>query len=197
GDFNAEIVIGNNFNCGSASSGISCAGFGLGPRQTDPLFAGLRCAEASDCLSGICDAGFCRCTSDDQCCAGAGCERAAFVCEAPPAGTPGAGNTCRASRPTGTLGIRVYRDAADRWVRSRMIWNQHAYHVTNVEDDGTIPRLSAARINWTEPGLNNFRQNVQGTGAPEESPDLTSRGASPLAREIDGTGTLTAQVCNR
>src|SRR5690606_15544222 len=53
GDFNAEIVIGNNFNCGSASSGISCAGFGLGPRQTDPLFAGLRCAEASDCLSGI------------------------------------------------------------------------------------------------------------------------------------------------
>ncbi|HEY8427554.1 MAG TPA: VCBS repeat-containing protein, partial [Sandaracinaceae bacterium] len=197
GDFNAEIVIGSNYNCGSAASGVDCSGFGLGPRRTDPLFAGLRCAEPSDCLSGVCDAGFCRCTSDDQCCAGAGCERAAFVCEAPPAGTPGSGNTCRASRPMGTLGIRVYRDAADRWVRSRMIWNQHAYHVTNVEEDGTIPRLGAARLNWLEPGLNNFRQNVQGEGHPEQAPDLTSRGASPLTCAADGTGTLSAQVCNR
>ncbi len=199
GDFNAEIVIGDNFNCPTDPSGTGrdCTPFGLDARQTDPLFAGLRCAENTDCVSGVCDAGFCRCTDDSQCCAGAGCARAAFVCEAPPAATPGSGNTCRASRPMGTRGIRVFRDSADRWVRSRMIWNQHAYHVTNVNDDGTIPRLSAARINWTEPGLNNFRQNVQGEGDPESGPDLTSRGASPLTCEADGTGTLSALVCNR
>ncbi|GAB5547431.1 MAG: VCBS repeat-containing protein [Sandaracinaceae bacterium] len=197
GDFNAEIVIGDNFNCGSADSGRNCDGFGLGPRNTDPLFAGLRCAENADCLSGTCDAGFCRCTMDDECCSGGGCARAAFVCEAPPAGTPGSGNTCRASRPRGTLGIRVYSDRADRWVGSRRIWNQHAYHVTNVTEDGTIPALSAVSANWRDPSLNNFRQNVQGEGRPDAAPDLTSRGDSPLTCAADGSGTLDALICNR
>ncbi len=198
GDFNAEIVIGDNFNCGSADSGRDCSGFGLGPRNTDPIFNGLRCAENSDCLSGSCDMGLCRCTTDSECCAGSGCERAAFVCEAPPAGAPGAGNTCRASRPRGTLGVRVYRDAADRWVGSRRIWNQHAYHVTNVNEDGTIPRTSAAAANWLDPDLNNFRQNVQGDLIPNAAPDLTSRAGSPIDCNIDGTeATLSATICNR
>ena len=195
GDFNAEIVIGDNYNCGDADTGRDCNPFGLDARQTDPLFAGLRCMEDADCLSASCDAGFCRCTMDTECCAGVGCDRAAFVCEAPPAGTPGTGNTCRASRPVGTLGIRVYRDAADRWVRSRPIWNQHAYHVTNVDENGTIPRSSAADQNWSEPGLNNFRQNVQGDATPGASPDITSR-ADALSCEGDGA-TIRAVVCNR
>ena len=32
-----------------------------------------------------------------------------------------------------------YGDANDNWVNARRIWNQHQYHVTNVNDDGTIP----------------------------------------------------------
>lgn len=196
GDFNAEIVIGNNFNCGSASTGIDCSPFGLGPRNTDPIFAGLRCSEPVDCLSGSCVEGFCRCTTDAECCAGEGCT--GFVCETPPEDTPGAGNTCRAARPIGNYGIRVYRDTADRWVRSRMIWNQHAYHVTNVNDDGTIPSLSATALNWRDPELNNFRQNVQGDVLPDAAPDLTSGGDSPLTCAPDGqSGTLRALVCNR
>ena len=59
-----------------------------------------------------------------------------------------------------TKGIRVLRDAQDNWVATRRIWNQHAYHVTNIEEDGTVPMTP--RVNWQEPGLNNFRQNVQG-----------------------------------
>ena len=55
---------------------------------------------------------------------------------------------------------RVLRDAQDNWVATRRIWNQHAYHVTNIEEDGTVPMTP--RVNWQEPGLNNFRQNVQG-----------------------------------
>lgn len=198
GDFNAEIIIGDNYNCGSASSGRDCSGFGLGPRNTDPIFPGLRCAEAADCLSGVCDMGLCRCAMDSECCAGAGCARAAFVCEAPPSGTPGTGNTCRASRPIGTLGVRVFRDTADRWVGSRRIWNQHAYHVTNVNEDGTIPRTSAVARNWLDPALNNFRQNVQGDLIPGAAPDLTSRSDSPLTCAPDGSsGTLAASICNR
>lgn len=199
GDFNAEIVIGDNFNCPTPgfATGRDCSGFGLGPRNTDPLFAGLRCAEGADCVSGVCDAGFCRCTSDDQCCAGPGCAAAAFVCEVPPEGTPGTGNTCRASRPVGTRGIRVFGDGADRWVRSRTIWNQHAYHVTNVTDEGTIPRTSEALRNWREPGLNNFRANVQGDAIPGAAPDLTSRGDARLCDASGGTTTLRATLCNR
>ncbi len=196
GDFNAEIVIGDNYNCGAADSGRDCSAFGLGPRQTDPLFAGLRCMENADCLSGACDAGLCRCTLDTECCAGVGCDRAAFVCETPPGGTPGAGNTCRASRPVGTLGIRVYRDAMDRWVRSRPIWNQHAYYVTNVGESGEIPRTSLAMANWRTMGLNNFRQNVQGDAVPGASPDITSR-ADALTCDGAGGATIRATVCNR
>jgi len=194
GDFNAEIVIGSNFNCGDPVTGIACGG--LGERSTDPIFAGLRCRNAADCLSGACDAGLCRCTEDAECCSGAGCDLAGFVCVAPPAGTPGSGNTCRASRPRGEQGIRVYRDTADRWVNSRTIWNQHAYYVTNVGEDGTIPRSSAARQNWADPALNNFRQNVQGDAATGIAPDLTGTGA-PYACTDVGVARLAARVCNR
>lgn len=195
GDFNAEIVIGDNYNCGSAATGVNCAPFGLGPRNTDPLFAGLRCTENADCLSNVCNEGFCRCTADTECCMGAECETSGFVCEPPPAGTPGTGNTCRAARPIGTLGIRVYGDAADRWVNSRRIWNQHAYYVTNVSESGTVPRTSAMSSNWLDPALNNFRQNVQGDIVPGASPDLTTSG-SPLFCD-DTTANLQARVCNR
>ncbi|HJL01185.1 MAG TPA: FG-GAP-like repeat-containing protein [Polyangiaceae bacterium LLY-WYZ-15_(1-7)] len=198
GDFNAEIVLGDNFNCPNDPSGTGrdCTPFGLDARQTDPLFAGLRCSEDADCLSASCVEGLCRCTTDEECCAGLGCDSAPFVCEAPPAGTPGSGNTCRASRPRGTRGVRVFSDAADRWVRSRTIWNQHAYHVTNVNDDGTIPRSSDAELNWTADDLNNFRANVQGAAIPGAAPDLTARG-TPVVCDAEGIADLAARVCNR
>jgi hypothetical protein len=40
---------------------------------------------------------------------------------------------------------------------SRRIWNQHAYHVTNVLEDGRIPRNMPA--SWKS--LNTFRTNSQ------------------------------------
>lgn len=61
-----------------------------------------------------------------------------------------------------TKGIRVLKDGSDNWVATRRIWNQHAYHVTNINEDGTVPLVQTK--NWLEPGLNNFRQNVQGDG---------------------------------
>jgi hypothetical protein len=66
-------------------------------------------------------------------------------------------------------GIRVYSDPTGEWVRTRSIWNQHTYHVTNIDDDGRVPQRETA--NWTVRGLNNFRQNVQPDGL-FDAPDL-------------------------
>lgn len=197
GDFRAEIVVGSNFNCGSATTGIACAG--VGPRGVDVQFAGVRCFNDTDCASGACRDGFCRCTSDTDCCPSSGSGMSVectYVCAAPPDGTPGAGNTCRASRPIGVRGLRVYGDVADRWVGSRSIWNQHAYNVTNITDNGSVPRASMVPRNWRTPGLNNFRTNVQGSAETMRVADATITGARALC-EGSGAATLIARLCNR
>jgi len=199
GDLRAELVVGSNFNCGSTTTGIACPG--VGPRNTDTQFAGIRCATGTDCPSGVCVEGFCRCLADRECCpgrtedAGAGTE-CTYVCAAPPEGTPGSGNTCRASRPVGVRGIRVYSDIADRWVGSRMIWNQHTYHVTNVNDDGRVPASGATRRNWRERSLNNFRTNVQGSAETMRSGDATGAGEGFMCL-ASGAARLTFRACNR
>lgn len=70
----------------------------------------------------------------------------------------------------GTRGVFVYGDPMDRWVRTRPIWNQFGYHVTNVGDLGESPTVETD--NWTVEGLNDYRQNVQGTGV-FNAPNLT------------------------
>jgi hypothetical protein len=59
----------------------------------------------------------------------------------------------------GTHGVRVFASPTRDWVRTRRIWNQHTYHVTNVSETGSIP--AGERPNWSSTGLNNFRLNVQ------------------------------------
>jgi hypothetical protein len=197
GNFRADLVTPSNLACASDPvQGIACSM--LDPSGVDTQFAGLRCKLAADCVSGVCDGELCRCSASAECC-GAGtdaaCTEQGFSCAPPPAGTPGSGNTCRAGRPHGVQGIRVYADALDRWVRSRTIWSQHAYHVTHINEDGTIPKTSAWQKNWTDPKLNNFRQNVPGDASGKDAPDITA-GVSGFS--CQGTqATLTVPVCNR
>jgi hypothetical protein len=96
-------------------------------------------------------------------------------------------------------GIVVLRDILDRWAASRPVWSQHAYAVTHVGNRGEIPRSSAVPLNWRDPGLNNFRQNVQGDLDALGVPDLTAGAeAGPVRLPcVDGVGALTARVCNR
>jgi hypothetical protein len=103
---------------------------------------------------------------------------------------------CRAFHRDCVPGVRVYRDARDRWASSRTIWNQHAYHVTNVDEDGTIPRTSAVRANWSDPTLNNFRQNVQGALGPAPGPDLTIQSITAVCATTETTE-MQATLCNR
>ncbi len=60
-------------------------------------------------------------------------------------------------------GVRAFEDPNGQWVRTRRIWNQHNYYVTNINEDGTVPANPEA--NWRNPRLNNFHQNVQPSGA--------------------------------
>ena len=74
-------------------------------------------------------------------------------------------------------GIEIWEDADNNWVRTRRIWNQHTYSVTNVTEDGQIPRVP--QPNWTRSRLNNFRQNVQPAGL-FDAPDFLVREISRL-----------------
>jgi hypothetical protein len=53
--------------------------------------------------------------------------------------------------------VQVIRDADDRWIQARRIWNQHTYHVSNVREDSTIPQHE--KPHWKL--LNTFRTNAQ------------------------------------
>lgn len=89
-------------------------------------------------------------------------------------------------------GITVFGDKANAWVGTRTLWNQHAYHVSNICDSrdsacdapnvyGSIPK--AEKRNWTLPWLNNFRQNVQDKGifdAPDATVTLSVVCSSPV-----------------
>jgi hypothetical protein len=77
--------------------------------------------------------------------------------------------------------------AANGWVGTRTLWNQHTYHVSNICDDrdsachapnryGAIPKAEIR--NWNVAWLNNFRQNVQDRGV-FDAPDATVSLAIP------------------
>ncbi|HEY3452464.1 MAG TPA: VCBS repeat-containing protein [Myxococcales bacterium] len=194
GDFRSEVVIPSNANCNVVCPAV------------DPIDDGVSCDTSAECFGTTTCAreqaadsrGRCRCTAT------ADCGSSQYVCEDPIAGPSAKGKVCRAAHPVGVeqQGILVMSDVLDRWVGSRSIWNQHAYAVTNVNDDGTIPRTSAWKANWKDPALNNFRMNVQGSLDPEKIPDLTSKEPTYGPDEkpgtcVNGTYPLKAKVCNR
>jgi hypothetical protein len=87
-------------------------------------------------------------------------------------------------------GIRVLGDSTDSWAATRRVWNQHAYHVTNVSELGAIPRNEPA--NWTVDSpntvsgkMNNFRQNLPDFDALA-APDLTVPVAGPGRVRVAG-----------
>lgn len=178
GDYRTEIVIGSNTNCS-----VSCP-------TLDPIFDGLRCDDGGQCPSGSCVNQFCRCTTDSDCAEGTLCSPMLTDSE------DNQGLVCRAAHTGKLQGIRVYADGKDSWVYSRPIWNQHAYNVANVEDNGTIPPRQSIDTNWTLPGMNHFRQNVQGSALPTLASDLTME----FEEEISCTGeslSVFVSICNR
>ncbi|MDP3274256.1 MAG: hypothetical protein Q8Q09_03620 [Deltaproteobacteria bacterium] len=182
GDNSAEIVVGANTLCGS-----EC---GLATGAPDPILPGFACVSDAACPVGSrCAAGLCRCTASDQCGAGNTCT--------PPLRADGMGNVCR-STYSPSVGLKVYGDARNRWVPSRPVWNQFAYAITNVTDDARVPDRMTARANWRVPGLNNFRQNTQGSLGDQTAPNLTISPSPGGCLAMGAMGVqLGARFCNR
>jgi len=94
-------------------------------------------------------------------------------------------------------GIRVYHDRLEGWARTRPMWNQHAYSITNINNDGSVPAQPVRH--WTKPKLNTFRSNVAnyfGDGpSPYAAPDYT---VSQLSALCDGSQlTINASITNQ
>ena len=68
----------------------------------------------------------------------------------------------------GETGVSVIGDSNDSWRAGRSVWNQHAYYLTNVEDDGSVPAYPDT--NWAT--YNTFRSGDIGAGQRGEYPDL-------------------------
>jgi hypothetical protein len=78
--------------------------------------------------------------------------------------------TCPYGAAGSRHGVFLYGDKGDNWVRTRRIWNQHAYHLTNIDASGAVPAPELP--SWIAPfGLNNYRQSNQGAGV-FNAPDL-------------------------
>ena len=99
---------------------------------------------------------------------------------------------CSDGSPSST-GIWAFGHPDNQWVRTRRIWNQHSYHVTNINEDGTLPTREAP--NHSNPRLNNFRQNVQPDGL-FDAPDLVLRDLAFSTAQCSGALVLRVRVLN-
>jgi hypothetical protein len=77
----------------------------------------------------------------------------------------------RTLAPRFNNGIEVWGDTSDNWVSARRVWNQHAYHVTNVFESGSVPTHEPE--SWRPYGgrlYNTYRSQPRAYGA---APNLT------------------------
>jgi hypothetical protein len=88
-------------------------------------------------------------------------------------------------------GLRVIGDPSDRWVSARRIWNQHAYHVTNVLESGAVPTEEAPNwLSYANRSYNTYRSNLPPFG--HVAPDLTV-----LAVGVTSPGVTCGQALSR
>jgi hypothetical protein len=71
-------------------------------------------------------------------------------------------------------GVAIWGDAGDAWVSARRVWNEHAYHVTNVLEGGGIPVKEPESFKtYNGRRYNTYRSNPRSFGV---APDLTVKG---------------------
>jgi subtilase family serine protease len=90
--------------------------------------------------------------------------------------------------------VLVYRAKNDDWVNTRRVWNQDTYHVTNVNDNGSIPQNEAP--SWL---LNNsYRCNVPTSSSPNPylAADLSASFIRLDMADYPHSATITARIGN-
>lgn len=75
-----------------------------------------------------------------------------------------------ANTTSGRNGVRVYESAQGTWAPTRSIWNQHSYHINNINDDGSIPKNEEA--SWLT--HNSYRLNTFAKGGAAAFADVTA-----------------------
>jgi len=77
----------------------------------------------------------------------------------------GSNNSSNSSR----RGLLAFEAPEDNWAATRSIWNQHSYHITNINDDGSIPQHEPH--SWLV--HNSYRLNTFVDRDPLAAPDLS------------------------
>ncbi|MBR4984370.1 MAG: hypothetical protein IKY83_01345 [Proteobacteria bacterium] len=193
-DMSAEIIIGSD----SVANSLPCP-------EVDNMHHGVKCIDDEDCYSNKCVEGYCRCNADSEC----NWQRDAqgqvmneYKCTDPLAPQKAEdGKVCRAKHTPNVKhpGFRILRDRLDRWASARTLWTQHAYAVTHINDDGSIPKTSAWKQNFTDPKMNNFRQNSNGNLEAGFAPDITGRFIKDnvCGKDSQGKYIIQGYLCNR
>jgi hypothetical protein len=97
--------------------------------------------------------------------------------------------------PNATLlltGVRVFRDNKNSWVNTRQVWNQHAYSISNIRDDLTVPTRPAR--SWE--AHNTFRANKRIEGLATAVADITASLLRVLDRGPKGTAVISMRIGN-
>ncbi|WP_185906572.1 choice-of-anchor A family protein [Teredinibacter haidensis] len=88
-----------------------------------------------------------------------------------------------------TPGLFALETAGEPWAPTRSIWNQHAYHITNINDDGTVPQFE--QPSWLT--HNTYRLNTFANRSALSMPDFALFELS----FNDKTNTLSVVLKNR
>lgn len=91
-----------------------------------------------------------------------------------------------------TLGIRVFEGGEGEWMPTRAIWNQSAYHIGNVNDDGSVP--AAEEASWLT--HNSYRANLALQRAAEPVADLTAGRLRLIDNGAGQPASLTVRIGN-
>ncbi len=96
-----------------------------------------------------------------------------------------------------TRGVYVLTDPMNRWMPSRALWTSHSYHITEINDDLSVP--ASEMPSWQV--YNDYRKNIEsGFGMPGGKSDYT--GAPTTSVDNGGSDCkvserLWAEICNR
>ncbi|MFK7988651.1 MAG: FG-GAP-like repeat-containing protein [Sandaracinaceae bacterium] len=88
-------------------------------------------------------------------------------------------------------GVEIWGDRLGAWVGARRVWNQHTYHITNIDEDGRV--ASPESPSWET--LNAYRQNLREGGDVLVVPDLWG-GQGTYECTGEGRARFSIQVAN-
>lgn len=92
-------------------------------------------------------------------------------------------------------GLYVLGAADDDWVSARPVWNQHAYYITNIEDDFSVGAAAPNYSPYTSADFNSFRVQAPGSFGALAAPDLAAQ-VSTCQEDCGEPAIIWAQVEN-